>query len=160
MKYFKLFEQYNENLKQNLIDWSYEYAKDHHEGLNSYEDAMEELDIFFNSEFDILNKESVKLYRVLQVGSIEDINREDLGEHYLHPYYIDRIYEKGWYDSIGIEINDFEELFLVEIETIPSNIEWEYTINNRLNFPREFEVTLKNTPIIKSVVKIEKENIK
>jgi len=40
----KLFENFKSD--KELKEWAYEYAKDHHDGLNSYEDAIEELDVF------------------------------------------------------------------------------------------------------------------
>lgn len=153
MNYFILFENYKE--EQDLKKWAYEYAKDNHDGLNSYEDAIEELDIFFENEYPYF-KNNFKLYRVLQVENIDDINQNDLGMHYIHPSYLERIYEKGWYDSIGLELNDYEELFLIEVEASYDDVFWTDTINNRLNFPREFEITLKNTPKIVSIVKIDK----
>ena len=155
-KYFKLYETYNNN--EELKEWAYEYAKSNHDGLNSYEDAVEELDIFFEYEFPSF-QDTFKLYRVLQVENEQDINEDELGEHYLDPSYLERIYEKEWYDSINLELNDYDKLFLVEVEANYNIVDWVDTINNRLNFPREFEITLKETPKILSIVEIDQEKI-
>lgn len=156
MKYFKIHEQFqNEN---ELKYWAYEYAKTNYDGLNSYEDAVEELDIFFEQEYQYLQGDFI-LYRVLQVESQNDIKQDKLGIHYIHPSYLERIYERGWYDSIGVSLNDYEDLFLVEVITNYNMVNWSDTIHNRLNFPREFEITLKDTPTITNITKIDESKI-
>lgn len=155
MKYIKLYENYNSDTE--LKKWAYEYAKTNHDGLNSYEDAVYELDMFFEEYEDF--KGTFKLYRVVQVEEHDDIDIDLLGEHYLDPSYLERIYVKHWYDSINLELNDFEKLFLVEVETTHDDVNWEFTIGNRLNFPREFEITLKNPPKILNITEIDQSKI-
>ena len=121
MKYIKLFEDLNSYVE--LETWAYEYAKTNHSGLNDYDDAVEELDYFFQSEYpNMLNR--FKLYRVLQVEDISDINKESLGQHYIVENMISRIYDKPWYENINMELNDYEKLYLVEVEVNNIDVEW------------------------------------
>lgn len=83
-----------------------------------------------------------------------------MGDHYLHPDYISRLYDKPWYESIGIEFNDYEDIYLIEVSSKWEDVNWEWTINNRLNFPREFEITLNKSPKITNIKKIDKNKIK
>ena len=159
MKYLKTFLE-NKSEDNYLKSWAYEYAKNNHEGLNSYEDAVYELDYFFDNEYPKM-KGYFKLYRVLQLDDINNLNKEELGDHYLHPDYITRLYEKPWYESIGIEFNDYEDIYLVEVMTKWEDVNWEQTIHHRLNFPREFEITLNESPKeITNIKKIDKNKIK
>jgi len=157
MKHLQFFENHIE--QQALKDWAYEHAKDHHAGHNYYVDAVDELDYFFQHEFFEFFGD-FKLYRVLQVESIDDIDVDKLGNHYLDTSYIERLYEKPWYESIGIELNDYEELFLVEVDANYDMVQWQHTIDSRLNFPREFEITLQRNPILSEISKIDQNLIK
>jgi len=142
---------------QSIKNFAYEYAKDNHPGLNSYEDAVEELDYFFNYEIPRFG-EYIKLIRVLGANSKEDIDTDILGIHYLPEYNKEYIYDESWYDKIGL---DWEEnnVYLVEVKTNVENVDWKETINNRLSYPREYEITLFNENIL-NITKISKINTK
>jgi hypothetical protein len=157
MEYLKIFEQFTSD--ESLKEWAYEYAKDHHDGLNCYEDAVEELDIFFEHEYPTF-KSDFKLIRIVQVENESDINLDKLGNHYLDPEYKQRIFEKGWIESVGLDIYDGQKLFLVEVQASHGDVDWEDTIHNRLAFPREFEITLKNNPEILSITEIDSSKIR
>lgn len=151
VKNWKMFIESNSD---DLKSWAYEYAKTNHEGLNSYEDACEELDYFFNFEYPDM-KGKFKLFRVLQVSDISDVDKETIGEHFLHGSYIDRLNDRGFFDSIGIEFDPDEKLVLLEVVAQHDDVDWYQTIKNRLSFPREFEVTLKHQPEIINIKEIE-----
>ena len=148
-------DNYNEF---SIKKWAYEYIKipDNIQGLNSYEDAKEELDYFFEYEYPKM-KDSFYLYRVLQVENKKDINKSKLGNHYIHPDYLQRIYEKPWYELINLVIEDSSKLFLVKCLTNHGDVNWESTIENRMNYPREFEITLINNPKIIEIEEINKD---
>tara|TARA_R110000772_G_scaffold55_9_gene355 strand:- start:6592 stop:10296 length:3705 start_codon:yes stop_codon:yes gene_type:complete len=159
-RYIKLFEDFNDPLTK-LKEWAYEYAKTNHDGLNDYEDAVEELDTFFGDggEYSRYSKGSFKLLRVVQVENKEDINVNEIGDHYLDPVYKERIYEKPWVEMV-MDTTDYESLFLLEVEVTSDMVDWENTIHNRLNFPREFEITLDKSPKVISITKIDKDKIR
>lgn len=117
--------------------------------------------IFF--EIDFISDSEFYLYRVLEVEDKSDIDEDKLGQHYIHPNYLDRIKDKGWYESIGLNPNedDYDNLYLVKVKVKQSDVEWYHTIDNRLNFPREFEVTLKEDakPSIEEIILIDKNTI-
>ena len=96
------------------------------------------------------------MIRVLQIDEDED----DLGTHYIDSSYKDRIYEKEWYCSINIKLNDYEKLYLVKVKANSDMIDWGSTISNRLNFPTEYEITLKDNPKVISIEKINQDDIK
>jgi hypothetical protein len=159
MKYLKLFESFNDD--NVLKSWAYEYAKNNHDGLNSYDDAVEELDIFFESEYPNFQGD-FELIRVLQIDEDggDEIDEDDLGSHYIDPSYEDRIYDRGWYESINVELDDSQMLYLVKVKSNYDMVDWEDTIHNRLAFPREYEITLKDNPEVISIEEIDQEIIR
>lgn len=86
-----------------------------------------------------LNNEEVILYRILDVSSKEDIDIEQLGNHFTLDYNI--FYDDVTLFDIGIKKN--KKLFVVKITSPIENIDMENTIEANINYPFEKEVFLK-----------------
>jgi len=127
----------------NIKEWAYDYAKEHHDGFNNYEDAIEELNYIFD-EIDNL-PEYVNLYRILQVNKKSDIDRKNLGRHFI----LDKklFYDEGFLNSIGFSKGDIEgnNFYIITININKNDIDFENTIACRLDHPREYEYTISNT---------------
>jgi len=114
--------------------------------------------MFFDYEYSNF-KSDFNLIRIIQAEDESHIDRYELGDHYLDPSYKDRVFERGWIESIGLEINNQEKLFLVEVKASYDDVDWESTIHNRLAFPREFEITLNNNPETLNITEIDRSDI-
>lgn len=90
------------------------------------------------------NKNNIKLYRVLSINDIQDINIDDIGKHYTLS--LDNLDEVTLFD-IGIDIT--KKLYYVEIITSIDNIDIDETITANINYPFEQEIYLKDSSNIK-----------
>ena len=114
------------------------------EGFNDEEDAYEE--IYDTLKTDYPNgyaniPDTVTLYRILCLENPKKLKKgKEIGNHWLmHDYNIDM----GFLDSIGVDC-DYENLYVITAEMPKENIGVFNTIASNLNFPREYEVTLKS----------------
>ena len=146
-------EEISESELNDLKDFAYKYAEEHHEGFNSTDDAVEYLDWFINHIKDIKNP--LILYRILFVDSVHGINKEELGKHFVNDKNL--VYNISFMESIGFIRSDIENynFFIATIETTTDNINWKDTIAARLDYPNENEFTLKNNANFK-IIKMEK----
>lgn len=139
MKIVESFTSFT-NLK-NLKKWAFNKIKNSYEGFNSPEDAKDYLNWFFETDFpdgisNIPNE--VILYRYLNVKFKKNINFEKLGTHFLSNF---KNMNMNYFFMMIDVIND-NNLYLVTIKTSKENINLKETIENRINFPDEYEWTL------------------
>ncbi len=149
IKYIKSILEFNKHIiKDNFDDikkWAYEYVKGNYEGFNTLDDAIEYLGDFFEHVYaEIMKNDNVKLYRVILVNNIKDINKKNIGIHTVLDVKV--LYDSDFLEDIGIDnyTEDDVELYIIEILTTIDNINWEHTIDTRLRFPQEMEITLKD----------------
>ncbi len=142
-----------------IEQWAYEQIRDSHEGFNDEEDAIEYMEWFFEMFTELPQK--VKLYRILQVDSPDDINKDNLGRHFTDDP------ENFTYEfllSLGIEKSDVRDstFHVVCIEIDKEFINLEYTISARITHPYEDEYYIDvNAPFdIVSVDLFDSENIR
>jgi hypothetical protein len=153
MKHLLDFSKYiKENIEtgvQSLKDWAFEYAKENNDGFNNYEDALEELEYLLSEPFPdglIDMPEKVILFRLLEIEEGEEVNIENLGVHFVA--YEELHYDEGFINMIGLSKNSDNNFYIVTIETPSSNIDMKNTIAARLDYPREFEFTLKDDTMV------------
>ena len=93
--------------------------------------------------------EHIKLYRILFVDNEDKINMKELGTHYSTS-------KKDLLKSHGYVIGSGEEKFIVTIIASKNLIDIEETIENRILYSNEQEITLKNKGRGVKVVSIKK----
>jgi len=101
-------------------------------------DDLKDLIEYYNKLPDIL-----KLYRLVFLKSKKDLNRLELGSHYV----IDKnILINSHYDKMLYDYNKYDEAtpYIITVEVSKSKIDFDETINNNLAYPNEAEITLKN----------------
>jgi mRNA-degrading endonuclease RelE of RelBE toxin-antitoxin system len=100
------------------------------------------------SELDKL-PENITLYRVLYVKNEGDINKKQPGSHYVMKK---RDLERSHYQKSHVGGG---EPLLITVKANKSMIDREETIKNRINYPHENEITLKNKGLGAKIIKIE-----
>lgn len=81
--------------------------------------------------------ETIKLFRILSVDDVEDINKDELGSHY-------SISKKDLVSSHTYVSKFGEKKYLVSVEAPKKLIDIQSTLENRILYPNELEITLKN----------------
>ena len=154
----KNFKQFlNENLELtkfiNLSENDIETIISKHTELDEYQ--------FDNSKNALLNLQKVlktntnlKLYRVLSVANINDINTNELGNHYTLS--LDNLDDVTLFD---IGINKDDKLYSVEIISPINNIDVEETVDANINYPFEQEIFLKSYNNIKIITVLPFKNV-
>lgn len=160
MRYASFLEKNNdyESYKDSVRSIGMKAAESSHEGFNNKEEATDYVNWVVDNLVGMPNSE-VKLLRVLSVESEEDIDAEEIGEHFIFYSDKNRLNDRGFYDSIGLDLNDDNRLFVVTLITKYSNIDWNVTFSNNLNFPNEFEVNLIDKPKILKIEELNKNEI-
>ena len=93
--------------------------------------------------------ENIKLYRILSVDKEEDIDKNKLGSHYST--------SKKDLKSSHSYVSEFgENKYLVSVLAPKKLIDIQQTLENRILYPNEQEITLKNKGKGVEIVKIEK----
>lgn len=119
-----------------IEQWAYNKIENSHEGFNNLDDAQEYFEWFFQMFNDLPSK--VKLYRILQIDSPDDINKADLGRHFTDDpqnFTYEFLLSLGFEKSV-VRDNTF---YVVEIEIDKDFINLENTINARITHPYEDE---------------------
>lgn len=99
------------------------------------ENAEDELD---NLLYFIKNlPEKVKLYRIIKADDISDINDEEIGSHFSDS-------KKDLLGSHTFSTGYGEKTFLVTVKAPKTLIDTQSTLENRIYYPNEREITLKN----------------
>lgn len=99
------------------------------------ESAVSELDYLIDYVDNL--PETIKLFRILSVDDIEDINKNELGSHYSTSKK-DLISSHSYVSQFG------ENKYLVSVEAPKKLIDIQSTLENRILYPNELEITLKN----------------
>lgn len=130
--------------KNNYVHGNYQRSVDYtHERINDILNVFE-------------NKDEITLYRTLKLESLDDLNKENLGNHFR----MDESVNDDFYQSIGIEdiedIEDGEEYRLYNFTVIATkyDIDIDSTILASLQYPTEDEITLKPNHEAK-IIKVE-----
>lgn len=117
---------------------------------------IEEIEENLFNIFDYLNNTNpIILKRMLAVDTIDDIDENDLGRHYVLPDITD------WWnivDSAGIaEEDDGKELYIITVGIKKEMVDIDYTIKTNIEWGLEEEVTLKlgYKPKIKNIERYE-----
>jgi len=155
VKNWKQFLNENLELKNfiNLSENDIETIISKHTELDEYQ--------FDNSKNALLNLQKVlktntnlKLYRVLSVANINDINTNELGNHYTLS--LDNLDDVTLFD---IGINKDDKLYSVEIISPINNIDVEETVDANINYPFEQEIFLKSYNNIKIITVLPFKNV-
>jgi len=141
-------KKYNNYISEHIgHKFAKRYYSDGLQGLYTYDEINDRLDEFVNADFPFgLNNipDPVILYRLLNVKNKEDIDKNNLGIHFVG--------DSGLFDdsdflySASILSGNDEILnwYIVTIETTEDNIDIDSTLGNRAEYPYEYEYTIKN----------------
>lgn len=145
----------HENILERKDNYYIEFAQDFLDrvykgepwGHHSYEDIEDRVLDFAKSDFpyglqNIPNP--LILYRMLNVSSVDDINRSALGKHYVGDKSMFDDEEFLYSASILGGNKKVERLLIVTVETTPDNLDIEDMLGIRAEYPEEYEYTLKN----------------
>ena len=113
----------------------------------SKEDAEDELDEITNYVKNLPDK--IKLYRILAVDGEDNINTKELGVHY-------STNRKDLLKSHTYVTGSGEEHYIVTVVSPKSLVDVNETIANRILYPNEQEITLKNKGRGVEVVSVKK----
>ena len=93
--------------------------------------------------------QKLKLYRIVQVDNKEDIDLKKPGSHYSTK-------KKDLISNHSFAVGYGEEKYLLTIVADKSQIDIDETFSNRINYPNENEITLKNKGLGSEIVSIKK----
>lgn len=111
------------------------------------EDAEKELEHLVNWYSGLPQK--LRLYRIVQVDNKEDIDLKKPGSHYSTK-------KKDLISNHSFAVGYGEEKYLLTIVADKSQIDVDETFSNRINYPNESEITLKNKGLGSEIVSIKK----
>lgn len=111
------------------------------------EDAEKELEHLVDWYSGLPQK--LKLYRIVQVDNKEDIDLKKPGSHYSTE-------KKDLISNHSFAVGYGEEKYLLTIVADKSQIDIDETFSNRINYPNESEITLKNKGLGSEIVSIKK----
>ena len=132
MKYLRLFEDFNLSYEERQ-----EILKSD-QGFNSREESENHLN-YLQNQFEYEKSIGrVKLYRVLFVESIEDINTEDFGRHWST-----EMYDKEGVDIIRETSDAGGEAYIIIADFHPSDIDYKSTLHAQMLYPWEYEYYIK-----------------
>ena len=147
VKNWKQFLNENLELKNfiNLSENDIELIVNKHEELDDYQFDNAKNALLYLQKI-LKTNNSLKLYRVLSVESVNDINTNELGNHYTLS--LDNLDDVTLFD-IGINKNN--KLYSVEIISPIDNIDFKETIEANVNYPFEQEIFLKSNYNVKII---------
>ncbi len=128
----KKYKITKEDLKKLLYHYTIDMGYDKESAIEDLKDLIG----WFNT---LPNK--IKLYRLLYLSDMNEINYDELGSHYSNNKrdLIDNHYNRGSiYGGMG------EEAFLITVEVPKNKIDFIETLTNNILFPNEQEITLKD----------------
>lgn len=133
-------------------EYSDKYYKD--DKFFNYDEILHRLNNFYDTDFpyglkNIPNK--LILYRLLNVDSINDINKKELGRSYVGDK--DMFDDEDFlYSASILSGNDpIKTWYIVTIETTPDNLDIDTMLGNRAEYPTEYEFTLKSSVNLKII---------
>jgi prenyltransferase beta subunit len=147
VKNFKEFVNENLELKKfiNLSENDIELIVNKHDEFDDYQFNNAKNALLYLQKF-LKTNNILKLYRVLSVENINDINTNKLGNHYTLS--LSNLDDVTLFD-IGINKNN--KLYSVEIISPIDNIDFQETIEANVNYPFEQEVFLKSNDNVKII---------
>jgi hypothetical protein len=161
MKTYKefIFEKLTKNDFSKLKKIGYDFIE-HMTWKPHYDhDMQKNVDDFINGDFphglqNIPNP--VTLYRILQVNNIAEINKRNLGDHFVGDI---KIFNSKFFESIGFQFPAWRK-FIVTVQMEPDNIDYKKSIINTISYPNEYEYRVKDDTNLK-IINIEEyhENI-
>jgi hypothetical protein len=139
----------NEGIRDD-VRMAKEYAMDVYNGEDyagmDYDEIEERLIDFARNEFPYgLQKIPKKLilYRIINVKSEKDINKINLGKHYVGDK--DMILDSEFLFSASLLSGDpIHRWFIITIKTTPDNLDYRDMLGNRAEYPLEYEYSLLN----------------
>lgn len=110
-------------------------------GFHDKESAKEHLQDIVN----LYNKlpDTIRLYRLIFLSKETDLNREELGSHYVLSK---KMLISSHYDTMLYDYSKSEngKPYILTVDAPKSKIDFDETIKNNLLYPHEQEITLKN----------------
>lgn len=106
---------------------------------------------FINNSLNSLNKlpDIVTLYRVIFVNKKEDINTNEVGSHYvLNRRQLEQSHHQGSHVGGG-------NPFILTVKAPKELIDLQTTLKNKVMYPHENEITLKNKGVGAKIVRVE-----
>ena len=96
---------------------------------------------------------TIKVYRLLNVDDINDIDKNNLGKHFTTDK--QNVTSDDFLEKIGVidfQGNyNYEKFFVVEVETNINNVDWYKTFDNRINYYGEDEINFINDKDLKII---------
>jgi hypothetical protein len=143
MKSFKQFllEKFTKKEISDLHDYAEEFVREHNHGFGNEEGLIDMLWGFIDNKFPYGLQNIPKpiiLYRILSVNDIDEINKRNIGKSYVGTK---KLFNEEFFESIGIQRN--KRMFVVTVETDLKNIDLYETINLKMEYPEEYEYSLK-----------------
>jgi hypothetical protein len=122
-------------------------------GFDDEESAQEQLHYLIK----LFNRlpDPIMLYRLVYLNSIDDLNRNEPGTHYVlnKQKLIREHYDKMLYDYSQFENS---KPFIISVLASKNKIDFDETINHNLAYPHESEITLKEKGKGVNIINIEK----
>lgn len=153
MKWIKLWENYIESKKESkyyklALDYINKYYSDEdgRSPYGNYGEILNRVIDFVNTDFPYgLNNipNPVILYRFLNVDSIKNINKDNLGKYYVgdKEMFNDHDFLESFFYRYGEENKKW---FIVTIQTTESNIDIYDSLGNRAEYPDEYQISIKD----------------
>lgn len=113
--------------------------------------SYEQLEFYLNKKLDEINnlyqrinkQEKIFLERFLLLDNLKQLNKKKIGKHF-----VEDINDIDFYNLMDVEYVDEEyqdkNIFVIKIETSPESIDWIQTLIQRVWYPHENEITLKD----------------
>ena len=152
-----LYEQLTENDFSELKKYAYDFIREINWKPINISDMEKNVDDFINSNFPygLQNMpDPITLYRILQVNNIDEINKRNLGYHFVGDK---NKFNTRFFNSIGFEKITPWEKFIVTVKTSLDNINYKKSILTAINYPDEHEYRIKDDSILR-IINIEKYN--
>lgn len=110
-------------------------------GFHDEESAKEHLEEIINLYNSL--PDTIRLYRLIFLEKQSDLNKEELGSHYVLSR---KILISGHYDTMLYDYSKFENSkpYILTVDVPKNKIDFDETITNNLMYPHEQEITLKN----------------
>ena len=151
------FEKFLENHSVEISDDEREELSQKSNGFNTKEDARDELDYLLDTDYPGGYRnmpDHIKLYRIIFLDEESYIDEDKLGQHWImNSDLIDDMFIKKIKETSG----SGGDPIIIQGTFITKDIDWKETLNNNMEFPREFEVTAGDlTPIDYKIYTLEK----
>jgi hypothetical protein len=154
-----LYEQLTENDFSELKKYAYDFIQKISWKPLNISDMKNNVDNFIYDDFPygLQNiSDPVTLYRILQVNSIDEINKRNLGYHFVGDK---NKFSENFFESIGLEKKTPWKKFIITVRTSLDNINYKKSILTAISYPDEHEYRIKDDSILEIIDIDEFENI-